>query len=216
MKDADYESLRNEMVNSQIIARKISSKEVISAFLNTPREFFVPTAQKKYSYEDRPITIGFGQTISQPYIVALMTELLSPQAEDRILEVGTGSGYQAAILAHFKISLYSIERLSVLAKKALFYLTKLGYKVKIKVGDGTLGWPENSPYDKIIVTAASPEIPVPLLKQLRTGGRMVIPLGGYFHQNLTVIDKVSAGEIVSKTVCGCIFVPLVGEYGYKE
>ncbi|MCK4784275.1 MAG: protein-L-isoaspartate(D-aspartate) O-methyltransferase [Desulfobacteraceae bacterium] len=212
----DFSLARERMVKNQLIPRGINDERVLQVMGKIPRHLFIEEALAGEAYNDHPVPIGEKQTISQPYIVALMTELLSPQAEDRILEVGTGSGYQAAILAHFKISLYSIERLSVLAKKALFYLTKLGYKVKIKVGDGTLGWPENSPYDKIIVTAASPEIPVPLLKQLRTGGRMVIPLGGYFHQNLTVIDKVSAGEIVSKTVCGCIFVPLVGEYGYKE
>ncbi|MCM8803823.1 MAG: protein-L-isoaspartate(D-aspartate) O-methyltransferase, partial [Candidatus Omnitrophica bacterium] len=153
------EELRRKMVEEQIIARGIKDKKVISAFLKIPREEFVPEGLKEYAYDDRPLSIGEGQTISQPYIVALMTESLQLKGNEKVLEIGTGSGYQSAIIAEIGCQVYSVERIEILAERAKNILKKLGYNVKIRVGDGTLGWEEYAPYDRIIVTAAGPEIP---------------------------------------------------------
>lgn len=204
------------MVEEQLIRRGISDKKVISAFLKIPREMFVPESLKEFAYEDGPLSIGEGQTISQPYIVALMTESLKLKGNEKVLEIGTGSGYQSAILAEIGCEVYSIERIEKLAKKAEIVLKKLGYNVKIKIGDGTLGWEEYSPFDRIIVTAAAPEIPKTLLSQLSSEeGRMVIPVGDRFVQDLILIIK-KKDKIEKINLGGCQFVPLIGEEGWSE
>lgn len=210
-----YEKLRKEMVEKQLIARNIKDKRVLEAFYNVPREEFVPEKEKPNAYNDYPIHIGLGQTISQPYMVALMTEVLNPQENEKILEIGTGSGYQAAILSYLKAEVYSIERLEELYKRAKEVLDRLGYKVNLKLGDGTLGWKEFAPFDKIIITAASFEIPLPLIEQVKEGGIIVAPIGGTLSQDLTVAKKVK-GSLEKKIICGCVFVPLIGKYGYQK
>ncbi|MCM8772934.1 MAG: protein-L-isoaspartate(D-aspartate) O-methyltransferase [Candidatus Omnitrophica bacterium] len=212
----NFEELRRRMVEEQLIRRGISDKKVISAFLKIPREMFVPESLKEFAYEDGPLSIGEGQTISQPYIVALMTESLKLKGNEKVLEIGTGSGYQSAILAEIGCEVYSIERIEKLAKKAEIVLKKLGYNVKIKIGDGTLGWEEYSPFDRIIVTAAAPEIPKTLLSQLSSEeGRMVIPVGDRFVQDLILIIK-KKDKIEKINLGGCQFVPLIGEEGWSE
>ncbi|HOK55837.1 MAG TPA: protein-L-isoaspartate(D-aspartate) O-methyltransferase [bacterium] len=212
----DFENLRREMVETQIVKRGISDKKVIDAFLKVPREEFVPENMKEYAYEDSPLPIGEGQTISQPYIVALMSEALKLKEKDKVLEIGTGSGYQAAILAEIGCEVYSVERIEALAKRAEKTLKKLGYNVKIKVGDGTLGWEEFSPYDKIIVTAASPEIPDTLLEQLsEKEGRLIIPVGDKYIQDLILVVKTK-DKIEKINLGGCQFVPLIGNKGWNE
>ena len=216
MVEDSFFHLREEMVKTQIISRGIKDVRVIEAFLKVPRHKFIPERNIQEAYEDHPLPIGEGQTISQPYMVALMTECLKLKGEEKVLEIGTGSGYQTAILAELAREVYSIERIPSLAEKAKIVLEELGYKnVKIKIGDGTLGWEEYSPYEGIIVTAGSPEIPPPLISQLKENGRLVIPLGDSFSQVLTVVEKVE-GKIKQEEICGCIFVPLVGKYGWYK
>ncbi|MCM8767711.1 MAG: protein-L-isoaspartate(D-aspartate) O-methyltransferase [Candidatus Omnitrophica bacterium] len=214
--EIDFEKLRREMVENQIIRRGITNKKVIAAFLKVPREEFVPEQLKESAYDDTPLPIGEGQTISQPYIVALMTESLTLKENEKVLEIGTGSGYQSAILAEIGCEVYSIEKIESLAKKAEKTLKKLGYNVKIKIGDGTLGWEEFSPYDKIIVTAASPKIPKTLLSQLsKNEGKLIIPIGDRFSQDLILFIK--RGEKIEKiNLGGCQFVPLIGKEGWEE
>ncbi len=214
MKNA-FAALREEMVSRQILSRGIDDSSLLEAFRNIPRHFFVPEDQKKFVYNDCPLPIGWGQTISQPYIVALMTLHLSLSKGTLVLEVGTGSGYQAAILAFLGARVYTIERFSPLAKEAKRVLDSLGMKIRIREGDGTLGWSEHAPYERIIVTAGTSKIPPLLIEQLKVGGKMVIPLGQRFRQELTVVEKISETEIKEERVCGCMFVPLVGEYGWS-
>lgn len=204
------------MVQEQLIPRGIKDKKVISAFLKVPREKFVPEEMRRYAYEDTPLSIGEGQTISQPYIVALMTECLNLIGKEKILEIGTGSGYQTAILAEIGCEVYSIERIQSLAERAKNLLNELGYKVNIKIGDGTLGWKEYAPYDRIIVTAAGPDIPSCLISQLSDKeGRLIMPVGDRFVQDLILVIK--KGEKIEKiNYGGCQFVPLIGEEGWKE
>lgn len=211
----DFHQLRDQMVRTQILSRDVKDPRVLDAFKNVPRHVFVPEKAREFSYQDRPLPIGEGQTISQPYIVALMTELLDVQPGIKVLEIGTGSGYQAAVLAYLGAQVYSLEVKEELAQRAKQILDSLGYEVKVKVADGSLGWGENAPYDRIIVTAASPGISPCWQEQLRVGGKMVIPLGSSFQQDLTLVEKNSQGKVERNTVCGCIFVPLVGEYGFK-
>lgn len=211
----DFSLLRKEMVETQLRKRGLNDERILRAFLEVPREEFVPFEKRDFAYQDLPLSIGFGQTISQPYIVALMTQVLAPQEGDKILEVGTGSGYQSAILAYLGARVYSIERMPALARRAEEVLTRLGYKVKIKVGDGTLGWKEEAPFKGIIVTAASFRLPPPLIEQLQKGGRIVIPLGGMLSQTLTLL-KEDEGTLKEEKICGCVFVPLIGEYGFKK
>jgi len=212
----DFDSLREDMVKNQLLKRGIKNKKVIEAFLNVPRHLFIPEEFRKSAYLDSPVSIGEGQTISQPYIVALMTELLEIKDNDKILEVGTGSGYQSAILSYMGAKVYSIERIEKLAKRAKEVLDSLGYKVNIKIGDGTLGWEEEALFDKIIVTAASPTISPHWKSQLKIFGRIVLPLGEGFYQDLVVVDKISESEFNQKSICGCVFVPLIGKYGCKD
>ncbi|MCM8783972.1 MAG: protein-L-isoaspartate(D-aspartate) O-methyltransferase [Candidatus Omnitrophica bacterium] len=214
MVEDSYSSLKEEMVNNQIIARGIKDERVIGAFLKVPRHRFIPEKNISEAYDDHPLPIGEGQTISQPYMVALMTECLGLKRGERVLEVGTGSGYQTAILAELAHEVYSIERISSLAERAKMILEELGYKnIRIKTGDGTLGWEDFSPYDGIVVTAGSPEVPPPLIDQLKAKGRLVIPLGDSFSQVLTVFEKLE-NRVKRIEICGCVFVPLVGRYGW--
>ena len=203
------------MVREQIIQRGIINKNVISAFRNIPRELFVPDNQKNFAYDDRPLPIGRDQTISQPYIVALMSSALSVEKNNKVLEIGTGSGYQSAILSYLGANIYTVERIPELANKAMMTLSSLGFNINIKVDDGTLGWHDYSPYDRIIVTASSERLPNPLIDQLKIGGKIVAPLGGRWRQELILFEKTKRN--LKKTVlCSCVFVPLVGKYGYKE
>ncbi len=207
-------NLKN-MVENQIIIRGITNKKVIETFLKVPRDKFVPDNLKEEAFNDYPLPIGQGQTISQPYIVALMTEVLNPNKNDKVLEIGTGSGYQTAILAELVNVVYTIERIEALSLKSKSVLSSLGYtNISFKIGDGTLGWEEFSPYTKILVTASSEEVPAPLWEQLEEGGRFVIPLGGRWSQELFAIDKIK-GKRKFSSYGGCVFVPLIGAYGYK-
>jgi len=211
----DFEKLRRKMVETQLIPRGIKDKKVIEAFLIVPREKFVSENLKEFAYDDTPLPIGEGQTISQPYIVALMTELLQLKGGEKVLEIGTGSGYQAAILSEIGCDVYSVERIPSLATRAGKILQQLGYIVKIKIGDGTLGWEEYAPYDGIIVTAAGPRTPQSLLTQLKEGGRIVMPVGDMYLQELIRITKVK-GKFIKENFGGCQFVPLKGKEGWNE
>jgi len=203
-----YEPSRKEMVEEQIIARGISDSLVIDAMLTVKRHFFVPANLMQLAYNDRPLPIGYGQTISQPYIVAIMTELLEVKKTHRVLEVGTGSGYQAAILSLLADSVFTIEILEPLARSAKAKLKIFGYNnVAVKTGDGYKGWKEYAPFDGIIVTCAPDEIPPLLLEQLSIGGRMVIPVGSYY-QELLLITKDSSG-LSEKSIVPVRFVPMI-------
>lgn len=210
------EDKRRAMVDEQLIPRGISDHRVLDAFRKVPRHEFVPEKYRDSAYNDYPLPIGDNQTISQPYMVALMTECLRLSGASRALEVGTGSGYQTAILAEIAKEVYSVERFASLASAAQDILKKLGYiNCIIRSGDGTLGWEEYAPYDGIVVTAGAPGIPESLVRQLKDGGRLVIPIGRSFSQMLTVVEK--KGRSISTTeVCGCVFVPLVGKEGWAD
>jgi protein-L-isoaspartate(D-aspartate) O-methyltransferase len=212
----DFENLRKNMVETQIKRRGIKNQRVLSAMLKIPRHVFVPENFQKLSYTDQPLPIGDGQTISQPYMVALMTEALDPQSQDKVLEIGTGSGYQTAILAELCKEIYTIERIPQLAIRAQNIIRELGYQnVFFKIGDGSQGWSEFAPYDKIIVTAGAPDIPEPLIQQLKEEGKMVIPVGSRWTQELRLVTK-KKGDIQVEDICGCVFVPLLGRYAWKE
>jgi protein-L-isoaspartate(D-aspartate) O-methyltransferase len=214
----DFAQLRKRMVDEQIIPRGIKDRKVIEAFYKVERHLFVPQEFLSASYADCPLSIGCGQTISQPYMAALMTELLELTGKETVLEIGTGSGYQTAILARLAKEVYSIERIEQIKNNAEKLLNQLGYKnIKIISADGTLGWPDkDARFDRIIITAASPEIPNPLLKQLKAGGKIVLPLGDSLGQMLTVAEIDAQGSIKKQNICGCVFVPLVGKYGWDN
>ena len=205
-----YKKLRYKMVNQQIAARDIYNQKVLQAMRDVPRHLFVPERRKKSAYGDFPLPIGYGQTISQPYIVALMTDLLKPEKDDIALEVGTGSGYQAAVLSKIVKKLYTMEIIAPLGKAAEKRVNELGYEnITVKVGDGYFGWEQYAPFDCIIVTAASDHIPPPLIKQLKNGGKMAIPVGKPFQvQKLMVVEKSEKGEIRIKNILPVRFVPL--------
>ncbi len=206
--DPGYADEREEMVKTQIQSRGVSDKRVLAALRKVERHRFVPEEMRSYAYIDRPLPIGEGQTISQPYVVALMTELLELKGEEKVLEIGTGSGYQAAILAELCGRVYTIEILEPLADRSRALLEELGYgNIEVRCGDGYLGWPEHAPFDAIIVTCAPPEIPEPLAGQLKEGGRMVIPVGTVF-QELKVIEKKD-GKLITKDVIPVRFVPML-------
>lgn len=211
-----YRIARERMVESQIKARGIRDERVIKAILKVPRHLFVDPALRDQAYGDFPLPIGERQTISQPYIVALMTEALELKGQERVLEIGTGSGYQTAILAELALWVYTIEKYPSLQEKAKNLLIKLGYRnISFKTGDGTLGWSEAAPFEAIIVTAASPQIPQPLIEQLAEGGRIVIPVGDEYSQML--IKGVKRGGVLhTKSLEPVRFVKLVGAYGFKE
>lgn len=188
--------------------------KVMAAMAKVPRHEYVPFLQRHNAYENRPLPIGYGQTISQPYIVAIMTDLLKPQSHHRVLEVGTGSGYQAAILAELVATIYSIEIIKPLGEKATERLQRLGYKnAQVRVGDGYYGWEEHAPFDAIIVTAAASHIPPPLIAQLKPGGRMMIPVGSRFLvQQLLLLEKDMDGKVTTRQILPVAFVPLTGKH----
>lgn len=209
----NYEKLREKMVKEQLIKRGISDSSVIKAFEKVKREKFMPAHNRNLAYEDAAQIIGSEQTISQPYIVALMIENLALKSSDKVLEIGTGSGYAAALLAEIVKEVYTIERIGDLALKAEKRFKELNYeKIKLKVGDGTLGWEENAPYDAILVSAAAPYIPDKLVAQLAVGGRLLIPVGKRRGvQRLEILKKKSAAKTIKKQLDYVRFVPLIGE-----
>jgi protein-L-isoaspartate(D-aspartate) O-methyltransferase len=210
----EIDEARREMVRWQIERRGIRDPRVLAAMYAVPRHLFVPGINAAYAYEDQPLPIGDGQTISQPFMVAAMTEALELTGGERVLEVGTGSGYQAALLSLLAREVVSIERHAALARAAAERLERLGYAgVRVLTGDGTLGCVEEAPFDAIIVTAAAPEVPQPLVAQLAEGGRMVIPVGSANQQDCVRLRK-RAGRITRESLYLCRFVPLVGAYGW--
>jgi protein-L-isoaspartate(D-aspartate) O-methyltransferase len=205
---------RERMVDEQLVRRGITDPAVLDAMRKIPRHLFVEEALRERAYGDHPLPIGEEQTISQPYIVALMSSLLQADRSTKVLEVGTGSGYQAAVLAEIARRVCSIERLPRLAQRARALLEALGYtNVWVRVGNGTLGWPDEAPFDRIVVTAGGPNVPAPLFGQLAEGGRMVLPLGDEDNQILTLVEKVR-GEMVTTPHGDCRFVKLVGKYAW--
>jgi len=203
--------LRSQMVEQQIKSRGVTSPTVLAAMEEVPRHLFVPGSERGQAYEDHPLPIGGGQTISQPYIVALMTALLDLAPGSRVLEIGTGSGYQAAVLSRVAGQVYSIEIVPQLGARARETLARLGYdNVQVRVGDGYRGWPEAAPFDGILLTAAPQAVPPPLIAQLKPGGRMVVPIGG-FDQNLIVLTKNLDGTVKQEKVLPVRFVPMTGE-----
>ncbi|MDD5423748.1 MAG: protein-L-isoaspartate(D-aspartate) O-methyltransferase [Candidatus Omnitrophica bacterium] len=209
-------ALRGSMVEEQLIPRGINDRRVLEAMRKVPRHLFVPGSSLENAYSDCPLPIGERQTISQPFMVALMTQSLGLSGGERVLEIGTGSGYQAAVLAELAKEVYSIDRYADLAKNAETVLGKLAYtNIRIKAGDGTEGWEEFAPFDAIIVTAGTPSIPQPLIDQLAQGGRLVVPVGGPLSQVLTLASKENS-SVAQEEICGCVFVPLVGKYGWKQ
>jgi protein-L-isoaspartate(D-aspartate) O-methyltransferase len=204
------------MVERQIAARGIQNQQVLAAMREIPRHLFIPPPYDHAAYKDNPLPIGSGQTISQPYIVGLMTELLHPKATDTILEIGTGSGYQAAILSRLVRRLTTIERIATVADLARRNLRSVGIDNVIVIeGDGTLGYPDNAPYNGIIITAATPEIPKPLIGQLADGGYLVAPVGGRDIQDLITLHK-TGGSCVQESHGGVRFVPLLGKHGWED
>jgi protein-L-isoaspartate(D-aspartate) O-methyltransferase len=212
----DYKELRELMVRTQLIPRGIKDSRVLDAMERVPRHLFIGSAAAGNAYSDMALPIGEGQTISQPYMVAIMTELLELKGREKVLEVGTGSGYQAAVLAELSLEVFTIERIAPLAERAETKFRELSYaNVHVKTGDGTLGWPEEAPFDRIIITAGSPEIPAPLIEQLAKGGIIVIPVGDLYSQQL--LKYRNAGEKpITEYHTPCVFVPLIGQYGWKR
>jgi protein-L-isoaspartate(D-aspartate) O-methyltransferase len=208
----NFDAMRERMVDTQIRARDVQNAAVLEAMRRVPRHFFVPDAERPFAYDDRPLPIGRGQTISQPYIVAYMTEALQAEPSHKVLEIGTGSGYQAAVLAEIVKQVYSIEIVPTLADSARRSLAQAGYRnVEVRTGDGYLGWPEHAPFDRVIVTAAPPEIPQALVDQLAVGGVMVVPVGTAY-QEIVIITKTEAGVTEKRTI-EVRFVPMVSLRG---
>ena len=216
VKGSDFSKVRLKMVEEQLVARGIHDPKVIAAMRKVPRHFFVEEALQNQAYNDRPLPIGEKQTISQPYMVALMTEALQLKGMEKVLEIGAGSGYQTAILAEIALKVFSMERIRSLTIQARKLLYDLGYlNVEIKFSDGTLGWEEESPFEAIIVTAGSPSVPQPLVDQLAVGGRLVIPVGDQSDQDLIRVTKTEEG-IQRENLGGCRFVRLIGKHGWDE
>ncbi len=213
----EHRDERLRMVDRQIAARGVRSGKVLDAMRRVPRHLFVPRDQARYAYEDRPLPIGYGQTISQPYIVAFMTEVLDLERGDKVLEIGTGSGYQAAVLSEITPEIYTVEIIDALGGLAAKRLGELGYdQIKVRTGDGYFGWEKYAPYDAIIVTAAAGHVPPPLLKQLKTGGTMVIPIGSpYLIQTLMKVTKSVSGGISTQSLMPVRFVPMTGKVSGK-
>ena len=211
----DFPKVRLKMVEEQIVSRGIKDAKLISAMKKIPRHLFVEEALHGQAYSDHPLPIGEKQTISQPYMVALMTEALLLTGKEKVLEIGTGSGYQTAILAELSEKIFSVERIRSLAIRARKLLYELGYfNVEIKIFDGTFGWMEESPFDAIMVTAGSPDIPQPLIDQLAIGGRLVIPVGDALVQDLFRVTKTEEG-VKKEDLGGCRFVKLIGKYAWE-
>ena len=212
----NYAKLRNKMVEEQIKRRGIKDPHVLEAMRSVKRHKFVPEYNRHFAYSDRPLPIGHNQTISQPYIVALMTDYLNIEKGDKVLEIGTGSGYQAAVLSEITPNVYSVEIIKDLAERARKTLRDQGYtNIRIKIGDGYKGWEEHAPYDGIIVTASPSEVPPPLKEQLAEGGRLIIPVGGPVFQNLVLLEKRNA-KIKRTEVSGVRFVPMVDDEGDRH
>jgi len=208
----NWQALRQQMVDTQIRARQVQSEVVLQAMTRVPRHLFVPESLRPYAYEDRPLPIGREQTISQPYIVGYMTDVLQLEPSHRVLEIGTGSGYQAAVLAEIATHVYSIEIVAELAEGARRALTESGYRnVDVRTGNGYLGWPDRAPFDRIIVTAAPPTIPNALVDQLAVGGIMVVPVGTDY-QEIAIISRSASGTTETRTI-GVRFVPMVTRPG---
>ncbi len=211
----DLTTARKRMVEEQIRARGITQPEVLAAMEQVPRHLFVPEAVRDEAYEDHPLPIDYGQTISQPYIVALMTELLDLKSSDKVLEIGTGSGYHSAVLSRVAAEVYSIEIIEPLGLQARHTLHSLGYdNVHVRIGDGYGGWPDQAPFDAIILTAAPPRLPEPLVAQLKVGGRLVVPVGD-FLQDLSLFTKTKDG-LVRRKIAPVRFVPMTGEVQQKD
>lgn len=212
----DYTVARNRMIREQLIPRGIKDDQLLEAMARIPRHIFVEDALQDQAYGDYPLPIGEGQTISQPFIVALMTQSLELEGHETILEIGTGCGYQTAVLADLGEKVYSVERIKSLAIRARRHLDRLRYlNVVCKIDDGTTGWQKHAPYDAIIITAASPEIPPPLLEQLKDPGNMIIPVGDHISQELVVVRK-REGEIFQTTIEQVRFVSLIGRHGWQN
>lgn len=210
------DELAKNMIETQLITRGISDKRLLDAMVKVKRHLFVPKQLQNSAYADHPLPIGEGQTISQPFMVAWMTDVLNLSGQEKVLEIGTGSGYQTAILAELSKKVYTVERIASLSQKAQETLDTLGYKnISFKIGDGTEGWAQEAPFDRIIVTAASPSVPEPLFEQLAEKGILVIPVGERFMQILTLVEKVD-GKQRTKKLEGCMFVPLIGKYGMEK
>ncbi|HZV47547.1 MAG TPA: protein-L-isoaspartate(D-aspartate) O-methyltransferase [Thermodesulfovibrionales bacterium] len=211
----DFEALREFMVQTQLLPRGIHNKRVLDAMRKVPRHLFVDEPMQFKAYDDMALSIEGNQTISQPYMVAIMTELLELKGNEKVLEIGTGSGYQAAILAELAKEVFSVERIASLAGRAEERLYAIGYKnIHIKVDDGTLGWPEESPFDRIIITAGAPKIPDPLTGQLSENGILLAPVGDRSSQQLMKMIKIK-GTITEEFHTLCVFVPLIGKHGWK-
>ncbi|MFZ5906945.1 MAG: protein-L-isoaspartate(D-aspartate) O-methyltransferase [Nitrospirota bacterium] len=212
----NYDTSRELMVKNQIIPRGIRDERVLRAMQKVPRHLFVPESIRHRAYEDSAIAIGEGQTISQPYMVAVMTELLELRGSEKVLEVGTGSGYQAAVLAELVREVYTVERIESLAERAEEQFLSLGYtNLHVRISDGTLGWPEQAPFDRILITAGTPRIPDPLREQLADGGILLAPVGDRFSQQLLRLRK-SKGEFSEEYHTPCVFVPLIGMHGWSS
>ncbi|MDY6909092.1 MAG: protein-L-isoaspartate(D-aspartate) O-methyltransferase [Thermodesulfobacteriota bacterium] len=212
----NFQKARDRMVETQLVTRGIHDPRVLDAMRKVPRHLFVDEALAAQAYADHPLPIGEKQTISQPYIVALMTEALGLKGHEKVLELGTGSGYQTAVLAELADRVFTIERIPSLLHRAREVLNSLGYRnVVYKVGDGTLGWPEEAPFDAILVSAGAPRVPQPVVDQLSMGGRLVLPVGDRLSQELILVERVPEG-IRKTTLGGCRFVDLVGKWGWEE
>ena len=212
----DYQRLRDDMVDTQLVPRGIKDKAVLKAMRTIPRHLFLEESSQSRAYDDMALPIGEGQTISQPYMVAVMTELLGLTGKEKVLEIGTGSGYQAAVLSHLAKEVFTVERIASLAEKAGQRFRELAYfNIRVRIGDGTLGWPEEAPFDGIIITAASPQIPDPLKEQVSEKGIIVVPVGSRYSQQLLRVKKTKSG-FEEEYHTPCVFVPLIGEHGWKE
>ena len=212
----EFRELRDLMVKTQLVPRGIKDERMLAAMKKVPRHLFVDEAMQHRAYDDSALPIGEGQTISQPYMVAVMTEFLELKGTEKVLEIGTGSGYQAAVLAELVKEVYTVERITVLAKRAEGRYRELGYdNIHVKVADGTLGWPDAAPFDRIIITAGTPKVPEPLLQQLADQGMLIAPVGDRFSQQIIKVRKIGE-KVVEEYHTPCVFVPLIGEYGWKK
>ncbi|MEK6732602.1 MAG: protein-L-isoaspartate(D-aspartate) O-methyltransferase [Candidatus Omnitrophota bacterium] len=212
----DLSDMRRKMVIDQLSGRDIKDSKVLDVFEKVPRHRFIDKKFRKDAYADYPLPIDNGQTISQPYMVALMVQLLDIKNTDRVLEIGTGSGYETAILAELAKEVFSVERFKNLTENAGSVLKEIGYgNIRLKTGDGTIGWGEFAPFDKIVVTAAGETVPELLMEQLNSPGKLVMPVGSKFNQRLLLLEKTAKGDVVEKNICSCTFVPLIGRYGWE-
>jgi protein-L-isoaspartate(D-aspartate) O-methyltransferase len=209
-----FDGLRRRMVERQLEAQGIRDPRVLEAIRSIPRHLFVPESEVPRAYGDHPVAIGQGQTISQPYMVARMSEALELRGGERVLEIGSGSGYQTAVLRALRADVYSVERLPELSRRARENVESAGYSgVHYRIGDGSRGWPEEAPFDRVIVTAGAPTMPVSLVEQLREGGSMVIPVGGEDEQELLLVRRAQ-GRVTRERICACVFVKLWGDEGW--